>query len=410
MRVAVIMAAGFLAGMAGLPSQSPAQATYDDLPVQIDPRACDAPQEGWAQRALARSTDRQLGLPDLPHPAHNPPSAEKIELGRKLFFDRRLSINRTMSCAMCHVPEQAFANWEMQTSIGVEGRSVKRNAPTILNAGFLTPLFHDGRDVSLETQFIGPLVARNEMANPSAGMVIARLNELEDYQPLFVAAFNAPASLDRVGMALGAYQRSVVAGHSQFDRWLFGAEKDALTDAQQRGYAIFLGHGQCASCHLIGEDSALFTDQAFHDTGYGWMREKLRQNPPKTTRVQVAPGVFHDVDFAKVAAVGAVREADLGRYEVTEMPDDRWKFRTPSLRNVAVTQPYMHDGGLTSLQDVLRFYNEGGPGSPGQDPRIRPLGLSDQDLLDLEAFLRALTSPGLECLAAEARSHPPDNY
>ncbi|MCV2881694.1 cytochrome-c peroxidase [Actibacterium sp. XHP0104] len=386
------------------------QPLYAEAP--IDPARCavEDDSQGWAARALNRSLTPQLGLPAVPHPADNAPSIEKIELGRKLFFDRRLSINRTMSCAMCHVPEQGFTTWELQSAVGVEGRSVKRNSPTILNSAFLNPLFHDGRDVALETQFVAPLVARNEMANPSAGWVVAFLNRDDDYIGMFQQAFGADASLDRLGQALAAYQRTLVAGDSPFDRWRYGGDGTALDQAAARGFDLFTGKGECVACHLVGDQDAMFTDHAFHDTGYGFMREDQRQNPPKTTRVQLAPGVFVDVDFAHVAAVSAVREADLGRYEVTEDPADRWLFRTPTLRNIAMTRPYMHDGALNTLRDVLDFYNRGGPGHPGQSPLIRPLGLSEAELDDIEAFLNSLTSPNLDCLAAEARSHPPDNH
>lgn len=380
------------------------------LPAPISAETCPADPESWTKAALERILVPQLGLPPVPHPVDNPPTEAKIALGRKLFFDRRLSINRTMSCAMCHVPEQGFANWELATAIGVEGRSVKRNAPSVINVGFLTPLFHDGRDPALETQFVAPLVARNEMANPSIGHVVAELNRLPDYRPLFDAAFAAPASLDRIGQSLGAYQRSLTLGNSAFDRWYYGGDETALNAAAQQGFALFTGKADCASCHLIETDHALFTDQQFHDTGYGRMREERRQNPPATHPVQVAPGVVHQVDFSRIRAVSAPREADLGRYEVTEEPEDRWKFRTPGLRNLAVTAPYMHDGALTTLGEVLAFYNAGGAGHPDQDARIRPLGLSPTELADIEAFLLALTSEGLDCLVAEARSHPPDNF
>lgn len=379
-------------------------------PIPIDPAACrDTPATDWSARALARSLETPLGLPAMAHPSDNPPTVEKIELGRKLFFDRRLSINGTMSCGMCHVPEQAFATWELQSAVGVEGRSVKRNSPTVIDSGQLGVLFHDGRDEALETQFIAPLVARNEMANPSAGWVVGFLNRDPDYQALFDAAFGTDASLDRIGQALAVYQRTLRSGNSPFDRWLYGQDDAALNEPAKRGYVLFTGKADCAACHPIGETDAIFTDEAFHDTGYGFMREHARQNPPKTTRVQLAPGVFVNVDFKHVAAVSGIREADLGRYEVTENPSDRWLFRTPSLRNVAMTRPYMHDGAFNTLREVLDFYNDGGPGHPGQSPLVRPLGLSDAELADLEAFLESLTAPNLACLAAEARSHPPDN-
>ena len=370
---------------------------------------CALGPDSWAEQALRRSTTPHLGLPDTAHPADNPPSIEKIILGRKLFFDRRLSINQTMSCAMCHIPEQGFTANELRTAIGVEGRSVKRNSPTVLNVGFLSVLFHDGRDFSLETQYIAPLTSRVEMANPTAGGVVSMLNGLPEYQSLFNAAFGAPASLDRIGMALGGYQRTLVAADTAFDRWYFGGQPNAMNAQQIRGFALFDGKAGCSSCHLIEDSYALFTDQLFHDTGYGWQREQERQNPPKTVPIELAQGVFVDVDFSVVQSVGLPQQSDLGRYEVTETPEDLWKFRTPPLRNVALTAPYMHDGNLGHLRDVIAFYNQGSQTHAQQDPRIRPLGLNTDEITDLEAFLRSLTAPNIDCLISQARIAPPDN-
>tara|TARA_R110002049_G_scaffold268597_1_gene445322 strand:- start:22 stop:1245 length:1224 start_codon:yes stop_codon:yes gene_type:complete len=385
-------------------------APRDGTDHKIAPQNCEyAGDADWAQQALNRSTETQLGLPPMVHPADNPPTIEKIELGRELFFDRRLSINGTMSCAMCHVPEQGFTTWELQRAVGVEGRSGKRNAPSLLNVGFLDPLFHDGRDPALETQFIAPMVARNEMANPSVGWVVSFLNRDQDYLDHFDAAFGAKASLDRIGQALAAYQRSLIAGNSPFDHWYFAGMAEAVQDDVKRGFDLFMGKANCAVCHTVADDFSLFTDQSLHDTGYGFMREQKRQHPPESVTVQLAPDVFVDVDFARVKSVSAPLEADLGRYEVTEDPADRWKFRTPNLRNVAMTGPYMHDGALNTLRAVLDFYNMGGPGHPEQSPLIAPLGLSEANIDDLEAFLNSLTSPDLDCLAAEARSLRPKN-
>lgn len=385
------------------------QSLYDDVPPLIPLAACEETGR-WSEHALERILVPQTGLPPVPYPEDNPPTVEKIELGRKLFFDRRLSINKTMSCAMCHVPEQAFVHWEILTAVGVEGRSGKRNAPTNLNVAFYETLFHDGRDPMLETQYLVPLTAHHEMANPSAGGVIALLNALPDYQEMFQAAFAAPASVDRMGMALATYQRSLTAANTPFDRWYYAGDTEAMDADAQRGFALFTGKAECASCHLIDDDHALFTDQQFHDTGHGWLQERRRQMPVERTLVQVAPGVYHPMPQTAIDAFIRVREADLGRYEVTEDPDDRWKFRTPSLRNVAMTRPYMHDGALASLEEVVAFYNQGGAGHPEQDPRIRPLGLDAGETADLVAFLEALTSPDLACLAAGARVNPPDNH
>lgn len=364
--------------------------------------------DAWARGALTRTAGNHLGLPALP-PAE-PLSAEKIALGRKLFFDRRLSANGTMSCAMCHVPEQAFANNEMATAVGVEGRTVRRNAPTLINVAFYERLFQDGRETALETQFLSPLTARNEMANPSAGHVVTLLADLPDYRGLFEAAFGAGPSADRIGAALASYQRTLTAGNSRFDRWYYGKEATALSPSERRGFGLFTGEAGCAACHEIGETAALFTDQLFHDTGYGWWREQLRQRPGATQPVEVAPGQRHQVARAVVDAVGKPAEPDLGRYEVTRAPADLWRFRTPNLRNVALTGPYMHDGGLPGLADVVAFYNDGGRPHPGQDPRIRPLGLTAGEQSDLVAFLGALTSDGLAKLIAEARVEKPDNW
>ncbi|MEP3475451.1 MAG: cytochrome c peroxidase [Hyphomicrobiales bacterium] len=364
----------------------------------------------WGQVALQRSIAPILGLPPVLHPKDNLPTTDKIKLGRKLFFDRRLSINGTMSCAMCHVPEQGFTSHEVETAVGVEGRTGRRNSPTILNTYLYKHLFVDGRDHSLETQYINPLTARNEMANPSAGHVIHLLKTFPDYKGLFENAFGAPPSLDTVGKAFAAYQRTLIAGNSRFDRWHYGKDQQALSPSEQRGFQIFIGKGNCVSCHLIEETHAKFTDNQFHDIGYGWWREQQRQNPLPTTRVELAPGVFVDVAEEIIAAVGTKIEADLGRYEVTEKPNDRWKFRTPSLRNLSLTPPYMHDGKFATIRDVLKFYNRGGQPHKAMDPRIKPLNLTSVELDDLENFLKTLNSQVIEQLIKEARSSPPDNF
>jgi cytochrome c peroxidase len=367
-------------------------------------------ENDWSKAALERSLTQQLGLPLVVHPKDNLPTQAKIELGRKLFFDRRLSINGTTSCGMCHVPEQGFTSHEIETSVGVEGRIGRRNTPSILNSAYYKHLFVDGRDPSLETQYISPLIARNEMANPSAGHVIALLKKLPDYQGLFEKAFSAPPSLDTVGKAFAVYQRSLIAGNSRFDRWLYGKEKGILDQSEVRGYQIFSSKGGCVSCHLIGDKYAKFTDDEFHDISYGWWREQQRQNPPKMIRVELAPGVFYDVSEDIIAKVSEKIPADLGRYEVTENPKDRWKFRTPTLRNLSITAPYMHDGKFATIKDVLKFYNQGGEPHKEVDPRIKPLGLSSEEMQDLENFLKSLTSPFIKKIIEEARSQAPDNY
>jgi cytochrome c peroxidase len=339
-----------------------------------------------------------LGLPAMHPPAENPLTAEKITLGRKLFFDRRLSFNATLSCAMCHIPEQGFTQNELRTPVGIEGRFVRRNAPSLYNVAYRARLFHDGREFSLENQVWEPLLRFNEMGNPSVGTVIEKLRDAPDYRGMFTVAFGRGPGLETIGQALASYQRSLVSANSPFDRWYFGKDPQALGLAAQRGFALFESSG-CSSCHTLHPGYALFTDGRFHDTGIGYARA-MHSAAAYPGGVRLAPGVevVPKVGFARPKA------NDLGRYEATGRPADRWHYLTPSLRNIALSAPYMHDGSLPDIASVLRFYNAGGVPHPGLDPRIRPLELSDAQLGDLEEFLRSLTGDNITQLAGEARS------
>jgi cytochrome c peroxidase len=345
-----------------------------------------------------------LGLPAIVVPEGNPLTPRKVALGRKLFFDRRLSPNNTMSCAMCHVPEQGFTAHELATSVGIEGRNVRRNAPTVLNVAFQQRLFHDGREISLEDQVWGPLLAANEMGNPSIGFVVERLRSLDDYRGLFEGAFGGQGvSSERIGQAIAAYERTLVAGNSRFDRWRYGGDANALNAAEKRGFELFSGKARCTACHLLGDGHALFTDHGFHNTGVGWRRSG---EPAASTRVELAPGVHAELDRRTVASFSEPPEKDVGRYEITLDPKDRWAYKTPSLRNVALSAPYMHDGSLSTLEAVIEFYDRGGIDNPEKSPRLAPLGLTAIEKTALAAFLRTLTGSGIEALVAEARATP----
>ena len=396
-----------------------AYAADDTLPRSGDPRegyeSADyiTRSESLAERVGAEAdlykigTTPQLGVAAVQHPPNNPLTRAGIALGRRLFFDRRLSINDTMSCAICHVPEMGFAHNELQTSVGVEGRTVRRNAPTILNVAYKTLLFHDGREFTLENQVWTPLLARNEMANPSIGYVIQKINKLEDYRGLFEAAFNRPPSVETIGMALAQYQRTLISANSRFDRWYYGDEKELLNEEEQLGFEIFTGKGSCSACHLISEDHAHFTDNLLHNTGLGYDIAMAKE--PPTHRVQLAPGVFVDVKRELIDSVSQNRQVirnDLGHYEVTEDPKDLWRFVTPTLRNVALTAPYMHNGKLLSLEDVVEFYDRGGIQNPGLSPLIRTLLLEQREKQALVAFLKTLNGANVGELAADAFAAP----
>ncbi len=344
-----------------------------------------------------------LGLP--PVPGAEDVDAARIELGRKLFFDRRLSLNDTFSCAMCHVPDQGFTSNELATAVGIEGRSVRRNSPTMYNVAYAELLFHDGREDRLEQQIWGPLLAHNEMGNPSVGYVLNKIRRIGDYDGLFEAAFDGRGvSMATLGSALAAYQLALVSGNSAFDRWYYGGETGALSASARRGFELFTGKAACAACHLVGEDSALFMDNRLHNTGLGY-RESMGIRPPKQ-KVQVAPGVVIEVDRDIIDRVGEPPPADVGLYEVTQNPHDRWKYKTPGLRNVELTAPYMHNGSLGTLRDVVEFYAAGGVPNEGLSPLIRPLDLSAQEKDDLVQFLEALTGSNVDTLVADAFAAP----
>ena len=230
-----------------------------------------------------------LGLP----PQADVDSSTRINLGRKLFMDRRLSRNRTMSCGMCHVPEEGFASNQTDTAIGLGGRHLRRNAPTLLNVGYQSSLFHDGREVSLEHQVWSPLLAEDEMDNGSRAELVARLAALADYREPFRRAFPGQRiGEDLIAAALAAYERSLASGNSRFDRWRFGRDSEALSAMERRGLELFTGKGGCAVCHLIGDNEALFTDRRYHNTGIGWQRAN---RPAQHYTVPLAPGVTTEI-------------------------------------------------------------------------------------------------------------------
>ena len=337
-----------------------------------------------------------LGLPPLPGWA--PASPALAELGRKLFFDRRLSLNGTMSCAMCHVPEEGFASNSSRTAVGMQGKSLRRNAPALYNVVWRQRLFLDGRERSLARQVWLPMLHADEMANPSVAHVLARIRALPDYHGVFEKLFGSHGPSRRnVGEAIAAFEATLVSGNSRFDRRWYGNEAGALSAQELAGFELFRGKAGCAACHTVGSHDALFSDGRFHVTGAGLGAPRERFVVP------LAPGVSTEIGAAEMAAFAGHEEPDLGRFEVTRKPRDRYSFRTPSLRNVSRSAPYMHDGSLATLEDVIEFYNAGGGTVSGKSPLLKPLALSNQDKSALVAFLKSLEGDNVEALAAAAR-------
>ncbi|HIA44368.1 MAG TPA: c-type cytochrome [Methylococcaceae bacterium] len=319
-----------------------------------------------------------LGLPQLAIPDNNPLTTEKIALGQALFFDRRLSADNTMSCAMCHIPDQGFSNNFITTPVGYQRRKGRRNAPTLLNVGYFTPLFHDGRAKTLEEQVWGPLLNHREMANTRPAAVIAKINQISQYRQAFDDAFKTPPSKTTLAQAIASFERTLIAGDSPFDRWYYGHQENAINKTAKKGFSLFSGKANCIRCHTFNKQTALLTDQRFHNTGIG-----THGNKPNTL---------------------SLKQRDLGRFEITGNPSDRGRYKTPTLRNIALTKPYMHNGRLHSLEQVIHFYNNGGITNPELSPLIQPLHLSKDEINQLTAFLKALSSPHVAALIENIQS------
>jgi cytochrome c peroxidase len=301
-----------------------------------------------------------LGLPPVPVPADNPPTAETIALGKTLFFSTALSVDGTLSCSSCHNPATAFVDGR-KVSIGVHVRKGTRNAPTVLNAAYHPLQFWDGRAEGLEGQASGPMFNSVEMGHTLEG-VEQSCSRDSNLCALFEQAFGpGPPTMEKITKAIASFERTLVSGNSPFDRFFYGGAQDALSASAKRGFDVFRSadKGNCAVCHTVGEKFALFTDQTFHNLGAGLSPE------------------------------GEI--TDLGRYSHTRREGDQGSFRTPSLRNVARTAPYMHDGSLKTLKDVVDFYVGGGSSNPYLDKLIKPLThLTRQERADLVAFLESL--------------------
>ncbi len=210
--------------------------------------------------------------------------------------------------------------------------------------------------------------------------------------------------METIGMAIASYERTLNSASSDFDRWYFGKNEQAVTEAVKRGFELFTGKAGCSNCHKVMDDYALFTDGQLHNTGVGFAASMITQ--PEKQRVQVAPGIYLDVDRAFIDSVSEPKANDLGRYEITQDPQDRWKYKTPSLRNVALTAPYMHDGSLATLKDVVEFYNRGGAANENIDSGVMPLKLSKTQINDLVGFLNSLTGSNVTQLVSDAFAAP----
>ncbi len=284
-------------------------------------------------------------------PLDNPITPSKVSLGKRLFFDKRLSKDESISCAVCHDPAHSFSNGKAM-GVGIFGQQGTRNVPSIINRLFGRTQFWDGRSDTLESQALEPLLNPNEMAI-NEDLLIERLKAEVEYQRLFQEAFHSPPTLENVSQAIATFERTLLSGATPFDRYEWNGEKNALNESAKRGLVLFRGKARCSMCH-IGTN---FTDEKFHNLGAG------------------------EGDGRK----------DPGRAQVTKDSADFGKFKTPTLRNVVLTAPYMHDGSLATLEEVIAFYDRGGSSNPHLHKEIKPLKLTNEEKADLLAFLKSLT-------------------
>jgi cytochrome c peroxidase len=340
--------------------------------------------------------DNMLGLPPVPIPADNPQTPAKIQLGDKLFHDKRFSIDGTVSCANCHNDNLAFTDG-LQFSVGHHGLVGTRNAPTVLNAAYYKDQFWDGREPDLENQSKQPPVNPVEggLANHEPILEVVRTDP--EYRSAFQAVFDVSPeqlNLQHVAKAIASFERTLVAGNSAFDRYWFKGETGAMNEAQVRGFNLFIGQARCVSCHTIEQDHALFTDNRFHNIGVGI--NHIQEDVPRLTKAFLE-AKYKGGDVDKMV-LSDKKSSELGRFAVTDELDQIGAFKTPTLRNVDLTAPYMHDGSLKTLKDVVIHYNNGGASQPRDRVNdflsggIRPLNLTDEQMDDLVAFMKALTS------------------
>lgn len=322
-------------------------------------------------------------------PPDNPQTPEKISLGQKLFFDRRLSVDGSISCSTCHDPAFAFTD-RKPTSVGVKSRVGQRNAPTILNALYNKTQFWDGRVKTLEEQAALPIVNSVEMGHPNLDAAVAQIATVTEYRQAFQRVFGRAPSGPDLLRAIASYERTQLSFDSPFDHFIAG-DKNAIDDSAKRGWELFNTQARCNKCHALTDtqrDATVFTDNDFHNIGIGIIRHNV------VALARQAEQLIQSGDTSAIdrAAIQTDMSA-LGRFLITKKEKDIASFKTPDIRNVLVTAPYFHDGSQETLWDLIDHYNKGdGLQNPYLDEDIQPLALTESEIDDLVALMASLTS------------------
>jgi len=352
-------------------------------------RAADVPESSIFEIQMPRGIPPELWSYFIP--ADNPMSAAKVELGRKLFFDARISSDGTVSCASCHDPKRAFTDGKTIAE-GINTRRGLRNSPTLLNAMFSTGQFWDGRAATLEEQAKMPLTNPDEMGNRSLEEVQARIEAISEYSRSFRQVFNGPVTIDSFARAVAAFERTLISGDAPVDRYLEG-DMNALSDSARSGLVLFRGKARCGVCHAFNQNFSsfstfpFFTDGNYRNTG---VSTNFSDFNALARRAMIASR--DETGKSILELIKHERAGELGRFVVSGNTLDIGAFRTPSLRNVALTAPYFHDGSAATLEEVVRFYVKGGKENPNRDWQLEPVSLTESEQRDIVEFLKSLTS------------------
>jgi cytochrome c peroxidase len=397
MRRVALTAAVLIAAVTALILVRPTQRdTGFGSPPPVAPgKAPPLPQAG--PLADPRPLD-QVGLPRaltesiIPAGSFTPATAA---LGEKLFFERRLSGDRTVSCATCHNPARGFTDGR-PTSIGIRGCVGQRNSPTVLNAMYNKSQFWDGRVDTLEQQAALPITNPCEMGSATVDAAVSSIARDREYQRLFMSAYRRRPNAQDMIAALASYERALPSFGSPFDRFIAG-DGNAISASAQRGWKSFNGKARCHLCHALTDtkpDPTLFTDNDFHNIGIGIIRHHVVQLARKAMQ-EIDSGQLKQIDTVAINSNLSV----LGRFLVTKKSSDVAAFKTPDIRNVMITAPYFHDGSQQTLWDVMDHYNKGdGIKDPWLDTDMQPLALSGAEINDMVAFMASMTSPQYKSL------------
>jgi cytochrome c peroxidase len=318
-------------------------------------------------------------------PADNQLTAARIELGRKLYFDPRLSADGTVSCATCHDVTRSFTD-RRPVSEGIRDQMGERNAPTTMNAALLQTQFWDARARTLEDQAKLPIINPVEMGMPDGKSAAAAIAGDPEYQRMFETAYGRPVNYDDIGRAIASFERTLIFLDSPFDRFLAGDGK-AISDSAKRGWVLFNGKARCVTCHPVNASSPLGSDNRFHNIGVSARHQNF-----ESLAAKALAALEKDPSLENIEKLALGTElSELGRFLVSRNYSDIGAFRTPQIRNIGITGPYMHDGTLQTLWDVMDHYNKGGEPNLYLDGGIEPLALSESEINDVVAFMFALT-------------------